>query len=408
MVQDVTQRKHAEAVLRHSEQLNRAILASLREHVAVLDRRGKIIQVNEAWSAFARAGGVGSRDCDERVGVGANYLDVCRQASTAGDPDAGRAVRGIEQVLAGAAPWFEMEYVCPTPAHELVFLMTVTPLGRASGDADNAGVSAGGAVVLHRDVTELKRAEHAIRQSEASLRASNHRSRDLAGRLITAQEAERSRIARELHDDVNQQVAAIAIALSALKRRLPEGCGLDGDLADVQRRAVEVAEDIRSLSHEFHPGVLRHAGLVAALQAHCGEFRARHHLPVSFRADADVEPLSADVSLCLYRVSQEALANVVRHAEARHADVSLSLAEAGSAVELTVSDDGRGFDPAREDGADGTDGGLGLISLDERVRLAGGELEISSAPGRGTTLRVRVPYGNGDQDHATSEGVACG
>ena len=251
---------------------------------------------------------------------------------------------------------------------------------------------------IGRDITDRKRAEEALRGNEMALRASYEQVQDLAGRLIASQEAERTRLARELHDDISQQLAALSIALSSLKRRLPEDAAdAHEELARLQRRTVELSDDIRHLSHELHPGVLQHAGLVAALKAHCVEFRGLHAIEVTVDAE-DLDGIPPAVSLCLYRVAQEALQNVARHADARHARVVL--ARSADGLELSVSDDGRGFDLAEARRA----GGLGLISLDERVRLVRGNVRIDTRPQRGTELRVRVPLG--EPDHAPCESAA--
>src|SRR5262249_41242432 len=153
------------------------------------------------------------------------------------------------------------------------------------------------------------------------------------------------RIARELHDDINQQLAALAIALSGVKRKLPDGAAhLRDELARLQRRAADLADDLRRLSHELHPGVLRHAGLAAALQARCAEFSHRRGGEATFAAEGAREGLPPGVALCLYRVAQEALHNVAHPAGARR--VRVTLARAGELLELSVSDDGQGFDLA--------------------------------------------------------------
>jgi ligand-binding sensor domain-containing protein/signal transduction histidine kinase len=245
------------------------------------------------------------------------------------------------------------------------------------------------------------------KQIEAALRASNQQIQDLAGRLITAQEGERARLARELHDDVNQQLAALSISLGGLKRRLPSHL-VEGhlEIAGLQQQATGVSEAIRSLSHELHPSVLQHFGLVAALKGGCGEVASVKNLDVVFHADDRLGDIPADVGLCLYRVAQEALHNAARHAQARRVEVSLTAIDAES-VELRVVDDGRGFDleEAR------LRGGLGLISIDERVRLVAGQVHIRSERGRGTDLRARVPLRVGEdmpvrEEHEPSESAA--
>jgi signal transduction histidine kinase len=209
----------------------------------------------------------------------------------------------------------------------------------------------------------------------------------LAGRLITAQEAERSRIARELHDDVNQQLAGLSIALSNVKRQLQNGGNgiVQEGITRLQQRTMDLADVIRNLSHDLHPGVLQHAGLVAALKGHCTEFSRQEGIEVNLSVAENVNGVPSDLALCLYRVAQEALRNVALHAQA-HA-VTVALRANGDALEMIVADDGRGFHPDDARSA----GGLGLISLDERIRLAGGSLKISSEPRGGTERRAQVP-----------------
>jgi signal transduction histidine kinase len=209
----------------------------------------------------------------------------------------------------------------------------------------------------------------------------------LAGRLITAQEAERSRIARDLHDDINQQLASLSIGLSSIKRRLQQGeaAGVQEEVARLQQRIVDVTHVTRQLSHELHPGVLQHAGLVAALRGHCAEFGSQHGIEMTFSAGDGVEGVPEEVALCLYRVAQEALRNIAAHSGARAARVDLNPWTEG--LELIINDDGQGFDLAEARRR----GGVGLISLDERVRMIGGHLNIETQPRDGTELRVRVP-----------------
>ncbi len=225
-----------------------------------------------------------------------------------------------------------------------------------------------------------QRAERAAHESAEHIR-------DLAGRLMTSQEEERRRIARELHDGVSQELAALSITVAALEAGLPESTAPDRrqQLARLQRRTAEMVETIRHLSHELHPGVLQYAGLAAALRNHCRELEREGDLTVTLQADGGLETLPADVALCLYRVTQESLRNVVRHAKASR--VQVTFARDGSALTLTITDDGRGFDLAEGRAR----GGLGLISLDERARLVKGRLTIDSQPERGTQVRVVVP-----------------
>ena len=240
------------------------------------------------------------------------------------------------------------------------------------------------------DITDRRNAEEASRESRAILEASHRENHDLAGRLITSQEGERARIARDLHDDLSQQLAGLSIALSALKRRLGAANHLSADLpaevAALQQRTLVIADNIRRLSHDLHPSVVQHAGLVAALREHCADIGRWHAIDVAFSADGDLATIDADAALCLYRVAQEALRNAGTHAAAACIDVRLS--RSGDDAELTIADDGCGFDIVE---AGKKTSGLGLVSITERVRLAGGNVSIVTELNRGTRVRVQIP-----------------
>jgi two-component system sensor histidine kinase UhpB len=227
----------------------------------------------------------------------------------------------------------------------------------------------------------------ARQHAERAAKESAGHIQNLVGRLMTAQEAERRRIARELHDDVNQQLAALSIGLSVLGRRLPAAQEPDvrDDVTHLQARTASLAEAIRHLSHELHPGVLDHVGLIAALRGHCRAFEQEHALTVTFEGDDSLGTVPSGIALCLYRVTQEALVNVAKHADAKRVEVNV--ARVGTDVALTIADDGRGFELAAARDRQG----LGLISLDERIRLVRGRLMIDTWPQRGTTLRIVVP-----------------
>lgn len=239
------------------------------------------------------------------------------------------------------------------------------------------------------DINERRHAEEALRANEAALRQSHAEIENLAGRLITAQEAERARIARDLHDDISQRIAAISIAMSECQRSELQASGeLLEALTAAQRQTIALTENVRLLSHDLYPGVLEHADLVDALRSHCEEFARQHVLNVVVEADGDLAISDMTTALCLYRIVQEALRNIAKHANARQVHVTLRRGEEGEdEVQLAVADDGRGFNLAevREQS-----GGLGLRSIEERMRLVGGRLSIETAPHLGTTLTVWV------------------
>jgi two-component system sensor histidine kinase UhpB len=237
-------------------------------------------------------------------------------------------------------------------------------------------------------VQERERAASALTASQNALDRSLARLRNLGGRLLRNQEAERSRIARELHDDVSQHVAALGIALSNMKRRLPAESEIREEITQLQAQAMMVADGVRALSHELHPAALRHAGLLPALRELVSQFDRRESMHADLIAEGREVVVPPDVALCVYRVTQEALRNVARHSGARAAEVKLVVSDA--AVDLTISDQGVGFDEeeARRRG------GLGLTSIDERVRLVSGTVKLSTSPGHGTRLVVHVPHGD--------------
>ena len=232
--------------------------------------------------------------------------------------------------------------------------------------------------------------------SERAATESAEQIRHLAGQLMTAQEEEGRRIARELHDDVSQDLAAVSIALSMLERQPETASRAREELGRLRKQVGDISEGVRHLSHDLHPGVLEQAGLVPALRGYCHEVERKQGPKVVFHADDGAGAVPANVALCLYRVTQEALRNVVRHAKAER--VYVSLTRGGAGIRLTISDDGSGFTVDEGRGR----GGLGLISIEERARLVGGTLTIHSQPQHGTDLDLVVPLsqdGHGARDH---------
>lgn len=233
------------------------------------------------------------------------------------------------------------------------------------------------------DLTARRRAEDDLRESQRELKS-------LAGHLIQVQEQERRRVARELHDDINQSLALLCVELDLLAQRPSAAPG--EQLRAIAGRARETSNAVHDLSRQLHPVKLEQVGLVAAVRGLCGEIAQHHGMDVKFTHHGVPEAVPAATALCLYRIAQEALRNVVRHARTTHAAVELSGSATG--LRLRVSDDGVGFD-SRSDHA-----GLGLVSMRERLHLVGGRLTIDARPGGGTRLDVLVPHGAADGDAA--------
>lgn len=217
-----------------------------------------------------------------------------------------------------------------------------------------------------------------------------HEAIALSGRLLTAHEDERRRLARELHDDVTQRLARLAIDAARLERS-DRATADPGQAAAIREELVHLSEDVHALSYRLHPAVLDDLGLVDALKAECDRLARREPIRVDIDARDVPRQLPGDVALCLFRVAQEALRNVARHAGASVVQVSIALQSGG--LRLAVSDNGAGFDPAR--GRDRPS--LGHASMRERVRLVGGELDIDTTPGHGTTIVAWIPLPRSSQ-----------
>jgi signal transduction histidine kinase len=229
-----------------------------------------------------------------------------------------------------------------------------------------------------------RRAEIQVRENEAALRASNERIHDLGGRLLLAQEAERARIARELHDDINQQVALLAIDLELLReggREHPDSGTLIWEACE---RAHGVAKSLHDLSHQLHPARLRMLGLVPALNGLQREL-SRPDCVIEFTSDNVPATLPHDITLCLFRVAQEALHNALTHSGAGR--VTVHVVGEPDRLTMTIADDGVGFDVN-----DAWHRGLGLVSMGERLESIDGTLDIDSRPGAGTRLSISVPF----------------
>ena len=239
---------------------------------------------------------------------------------------------------------------------------------------------------------QSKLAEGTLIESERILRQNENDLRRLAGRLISAQEEERSHLARELHDDLAQRLAVFAIDVGKLEQQLiGQSAPVQEELHEMKKDIVKISQDIHSLSRQLHPSILDDLGLVKAVESECTNFSKREGIDIVFNHENISTVIPNDVSLSLYRIIQEGLRNISKHACANH--ISVSLRGVDHYVLLSVQDDGIGFDSAEVKGKPG----LGLSSIRERVRLIHGELSIQSQPEKGTLITVRVPLMKGGE-----------
>jgi PAS domain S-box-containing protein len=352
-------RTRAERALHESENKLRLILDSTAEAIYGVDLDGRCTFCNPAC---LRTLGYGRSD----ELLGRNMHQLAHQTSideTLFPPEGcricmaariGEGVHVADEVLRRAnGTTFSVEYWCRPQwkGQELV-----------------------GSVVAFVDITHRKLAEAALA--------------GVSRKLIEAQEQERSRIARELHDDIGQRLALLTIALAQLQHNLPHSSELPSVLGGLGRQTSEIAADLQSLSHELHSSRLQFLGLAAAMRGFCEELGYQQKVEVDFKTHDLPIPPSPDISLCFFRVLQEALHNAAKHSGVRHFEVRLwgTLDE----IHLTISDSGSGFDvkAARESQ------GLGLTSMEERLKVLKGGLSIESHLQVGTTIHASVPIGS--------------
>lgn len=234
-------------------------------------------------------------------------------------------------------------------------------------------------IALVMNLQKRKRAEIALRNSRQDLQT-------LAGRLISSQEEELSRLAREFHDDLAQRLAAVAIESGTLELQCRNiEAPFRQKIAHIKEQIIGLSEDVHAISRQIHPSILKDLGLVQAIRSQCVRFSDREDIPVDFHAHDIPDPVPKEVALCIYRIIQESLANIAKHSRARQ--VRITLGSSSGNIVLSIEDDGMGFVPQCVRHTPG----IGLASMRERVQYVNGEFHISSEPGKGTVIMVSVP-----------------
>ena len=248
-------------------------------------------------------------------------------------------------------------------------------------------------IIIAKVAVERKRAGKALRS--------------LTGKLIQAQEEERRRLARELHDGLNQELAILTMELGMVAKQVPETEPVIREqLSKLRDRTEGLVNDLHRMTHELHPAALELLGLVPALRSHCAEFSANAGIRVWFRVVSELGQMRPETAVCLYRIAQESLRNVAKHSRAQEAWVEIE--QDNGEIRLSIVDTGVGFENEAPDAGKC----LGLISMRERVRLLSGMIKIKSAPGEGTRVEVRVPAGLSQEiklirrNHAKAKAVA--
>ena len=343
------------ALLQSQEQLLKVFIKHVPAAVAMLDRDMRYLQVSDRWCSDF------SLDSSKMLGrshyeifpdMPDGWTQIHRRAL------AGETLRAEEDRWdrEGGPTWLRWE---------------IRPWQNLDGVP-------GGIVIFSEDITRRKNAEEALL--------------GMSRRLIEAHEQERTRIGRDLHDDVVQRLALLAIELGAVQQDVPDSASeLRTRIGKLQNETTRITNDVQSLSHELHSSKLDYLGIVGAARSFCKEFSKHQKVKIDFQSHDLPTALPTELSLSLFRVLQEALRNAKKHSGVKRFEVRLwgSTEE----VHLTISDLGVGFDT----GTAMKSTGIGLASMQERLRLVDGELSINSQPRGGTTIHARVPFGSGDR-----------
>jgi len=344
---------------RDTEAILRRIVIGCTTNVAAFDETGELLCVSGSWRTFAEQNGFTSLG----DAYGLYELKTCRE------PVQGLSIKqagfreSIQRIIGGMQIEFQEEYIFKALASPRWFMTKAARVEMPDGFK---------ILVTLEDVTRRRQAEEELR--------------NIGGRLINAQEEERKRLARELHDDVSQRLALLSLEIEQMGHEiLTSQNGLKKTVERLSKKAQELSSDLHRLSYQLHPFKLDHVGLSVSIETLCAELSQHQDLEIKFRQEGFPAVLSEEVTLCVFRIAQESLHNVVKHSGATEADVVLTKTESG--VRLTVSDNGHGFDvdEAKKKKR------LGLISISERLRLVNGKVSIRSQLLRGTQIEVLVP-----------------
>ncbi len=360
---DITERKKAENALRESEERFRTLVETMNEGLGIIDENGVWTYVNEGLCNMLGyfPGDLTGRRVTE-------FMDETNQ-----DLLNEQIVRGSN----GEPDPYEITY------------------RRADGGKRNALVSPKpilwgdrklkGSFAIITDITELKQTEESLRESEKELRY-------LSSQLLLAQESERRRISRELHDELGQSLALLKLQLSLTKKRLPDN--LQHQYDEQMHSIDQIIENVRRLSRDLRPAALDDLGLSAALQWLIKNFEKNFNINITVDAP-DIDPFfGRDAQIMIYRVFQEALTNVGKHAGAKN--ISVVIKRKDSQISFIVEDDGKGFDLTKALTRHALERGLGLSTMEERIRMLKGSLDLWSQEGTGTRIRFTIPISKDD------------
>jgi PAS domain S-box-containing protein len=351
------ERRYAQAAIQESEERFRYLFTQASIGIALETVDGRILEVNPAFCSML---GYSSEEITS---------STCERLSHPEDEEVEKVL--FEELRQKLRPNYTMQKrFFRKDGSQMWGQVNVSLLDRNEGRVPLV-------IGMVTDITEQKAAEAAIYERDKELQR-------LAGHLMEAQEEERRRISRELHDDIGQRVSLLACELD-LKAREKSASRQEGKAAllpDLREELNAIATDIHKLSHELHSASLQSGGIKLVLKDLCSKYSSSHHLEIDLRTEGIDSQLPPDVALCFYRVAQEALANAVKHSRTKR--VLVELTQDSERVRLTVKDFGVGFDTSVQTQ------GLGLTSMRERLRYCGGLLSLKSAPNRGTEITAEI------------------
>jgi len=353
---------HTEESLKTSQELYRLMTETTRDLVALHRADGKFIYVSPSRERLL---GYSPQET-----IGKPPTEFCHP------DDRNIVVRAFKKAARSGTPGQATYRVMAKDGRELWLEALISPIADDKGKVTRLQTTS-------REISERK-------QSEAALLESHDKLLVLSGKLMWAQDEEGKRIARELHDAFSQELAALSNESRLLKRELPpEARGAAKRIEGVALRIGKLATDIHQMSRRLHPAILDDLGLPAALRAECNAFSRLQRIHTDFRSSKIPKSVPGNVALCLYRVAHQSLQNIAKHSGARKVRIDLTCKK--GEILLTIEDSGHGFDLQDQKRKKR---GLGLISMEERVRFVGGTLVIDSRPGRGTKVLARIPLTN--------------
>jgi len=348
---DLIERALADDVIRESEERLRLITKTAPIMIWITDAEGQVTYLNQMYLDFT--------GLTLAAALGQGWMNVPH-------PDDLERCIDVYMKAADRREPFQIEHRLRRHDGEYRWVIS-TGVPRSAKDGSFAGYS-GTAL----DITERKLAEEVLAT--------------VSQRLIEAQEEERARLGRELHDDINQRLVTLGCRLGILAHRIPDSeAALRHTIEDLNNDVRNLVNDIQALSYGLHPPQLEYLGIAAAAASLCREVSDQQDVKVSFHAESVPQAIPQRISLCVYRVLQESLQNAIKHSGARHVEVSLC--GGVDQLTLTVHDSGVGFDPDEAVKANG----LGLTSMKERLKAVQGQLYVDSKPQCGTTIRACVP-----------------